>query len=76
MLEQHLEVVNVSLVIHDHRKLIDANLLRELAIYVLEKLDLALQDRAKASTLFLVSVVLSFTFVYVELHLLLQVVYL
>ena len=32
VLYQHLEVVNIGLVVHDHRKLIDADLLRKLAI--------------------------------------------
>ena len=71
VLYQNLKVVNIGLVIHDHRKLIDANLLRKLAIHVFKKLDMTLQDRAKASALFLVGVVLSFTFVNVKLHLLL-----
>ena len=71
VLYQHLKVVNIGLVIHDHRKLIKANLLRKLAIDVFQKLDVTLQDRAEASALSLVSVVFSFTFVNVKLHLLL-----
>jgi hypothetical protein len=44
VLYQNLEVVNIGLVIHDHGKLIDADLLRKLAIQVFKELDLTLQD--------------------------------
>jgi hypothetical protein len=71
VLYQHLKVVNISLVVDDHGKLIEADLLRKLAIHVFEKLDLTLQDGGQASILFLVGVVLSFTFVDVKLYLLL-----